>query len=137
MLPLCPSQCWEHAGPPAELRDPACAGVCLAIDDCYEVWESGVLSVPYDFEVKELQPQLRRLLAASSSVGVVTTTTSSSTMASLAVRQQPGMHGPWLSIQGVRRQAPSQQHLHGVRQRQGRCRPVPTMAGIGARIHWR
>jgi hypothetical protein len=39
-------------------------GASLAIDDCYEVWGSGFISIPYDFELKDLQPQLTRLLGA-------------------------------------------------------------------------
>lgn len=41
-------------------------GASIAIDDCYELWESGFISIPYDFEVSELQPQLQKLLAAGS-----------------------------------------------------------------------
>ena len=43
------------------------AGASLAIDDCYELWESGFISIPYDFAVSELQPKLQALLAADSS----------------------------------------------------------------------
>lgn len=39
-------------------------GASLAIDDCYEVWGSGFISIPYDFTLQELQPQLRKLLSA-------------------------------------------------------------------------
>ena len=41
-------------------------GASIAIDDCYELWESGFISIPYDFDVSELQPQLQKLLAAGS-----------------------------------------------------------------------
>lgn len=37
-------------------------GASLAIDDCYEVWGSGFISIPYDFTLQELQPQLIKLL---------------------------------------------------------------------------
>jgi hypothetical protein len=43
------------------------AGASLAIDDCYEVWGSGFISIPYDFELNDLQPQLQRLLSAGPS----------------------------------------------------------------------
>lgn len=42
------------------------AGASIAIDDCYELWESGFISIPYDFDISELQPQLQKLLAAGS-----------------------------------------------------------------------
>eukprot|EP01025_Chloroclados_australasicus_P055430 TRINITY_DN670_c0_g1_i1.p1 TRINITY_DN670_c0_g1~~TRINITY_DN670_c0_g1_i1.p1 ORF type:complete len:580 (-),score=66.70 TRINITY_DN670_c0_g1_i1:565-2304(-) len=38
-------------------------GASIAIDDCYEVWESGTISIPYDFEVTDLPPKLQKLLA--------------------------------------------------------------------------
>lgn len=36
----------------------------IAIDDCYQVWESGFISIPYDFEVNDLRPKLSMLMAA-------------------------------------------------------------------------
>jgi hypothetical protein len=44
-------------------------GASLAIDDCYEVWGSGFISIPYDFTLQELQPQLMKLLGNGSSNG--------------------------------------------------------------------
>ena len=38
------------------------SGASIAIDDCYELWESGFVSIPYDFELRDLQPQLQKLL---------------------------------------------------------------------------
>lgn len=40
------------------------AGASIAIDDCYEVWGSGFISIPYNFTVQELPQQLVRLLKA-------------------------------------------------------------------------
>ena len=37
-------------------------GASIAIDDCYELWESGFVSIPYSFELRDLQPQLQKLL---------------------------------------------------------------------------
>ena len=37
-------------------------GASIAIDDCYELWESGFFSIPYNFELRDLQPQLQKLL---------------------------------------------------------------------------
>ena len=37
-------------------------GASVAIDDCYELWESGFVSIPYNFEMRDLQPQLQKLL---------------------------------------------------------------------------
>lgn len=37
-------------------------GASIAIDDCYELWESGFVSIPYNFEMRDLQPQLQKLL---------------------------------------------------------------------------
>jgi len=42
-------------------------GASLAIDECYEVWGSGFISIPYNFELTDLKPQLVRLLGAGSS----------------------------------------------------------------------
>lgn len=38
------------------------SSVSLAIDDCYEVWESGFVSIPHDFVLSDLKPQLQALL---------------------------------------------------------------------------
>lgn len=38
------------------------SGVTLAIDDCYDVWGSGIISIPWDFSVQDLKPQLLKLL---------------------------------------------------------------------------
>ena len=40
-------------------------GASIAIDDCYELWESGFVSIPYNFELRDLEPQLQRLLRGS------------------------------------------------------------------------
>lgn len=42
------------------------SGVSIAIDDCYDLWDSGFISIPYDFAVEDLRPQLQRLLPGSS-----------------------------------------------------------------------
>ena len=47
-----------------DLRD-----TCLAIDDCYEVWDSGFISIPYDFELGELCARLQAALPAPSPSG--------------------------------------------------------------------
>lgn len=36
-------------------------GACLALDDCYEVWDSGFISIPYNFKLQDL-PQMVRML---------------------------------------------------------------------------
>ena len=43
-----------------------CAGVTLAIDDCYDVWGSGIISIPWDFSIQDLKPQLLKMLGSSS-----------------------------------------------------------------------
>ncbi|KAK9846014.1 hypothetical protein WJX81_008468 [Elliptochloris bilobata] len=40
------------------------SGASIAIDDCYELWESGFISIPFDFQVSDLQPELQRLLSS-------------------------------------------------------------------------
>jgi hypothetical protein len=55
----------EHA--PAIKQSVDLRGASLAIDDCYEVWGSGFISIPYDFTLQELQPQLVKLLQSTSS----------------------------------------------------------------------
>lgn len=42
------------------------SGVTIAIDDRYEVWGSGIISIPWDFTVQDLRPQLLRLLGTDS-----------------------------------------------------------------------
>lgn len=37
-------------------------GASIALDDCYELWDSGFISIPYDFSISDLTPQLRRML---------------------------------------------------------------------------
>lgn len=44
-------------------------GASLAIDDCYEVWDSGFISIPYDFTVGDLSERLARLGAGSGDGG--------------------------------------------------------------------
>ncbi|BDA42157.1 hypothetical protein COCOBI_03-0420 [Coccomyxa sp. Obi] len=39
------------------------SGASIAIDDCYELWESGFISIPHNFQVKDLRPELRKLLS--------------------------------------------------------------------------
>ena len=45
------------------------SGVSLAIDDCYDVWETGFISIPFDFSMADLEPKLQALLVDSSSSG--------------------------------------------------------------------
>lgn len=45
------------------------SGACLAIDDCYEVWDSGFISIPHDFEVGELCVRLQAALPGPSADG--------------------------------------------------------------------
>ncbi len=60
----------QHA--PAIKQTVDLAGASIAIDDCYELWESGFISIPYDFEISELQPQLQKLLAAGNARAAAT-----------------------------------------------------------------
>ena len=43
------------------------AGITIAIDDRYEVWGSGIISIPWNFSVQDLKPQLLRLLTPAAS----------------------------------------------------------------------
>lgn len=45
------------------------SGASLAIDDCYELWDSGFISIPHDFNLSDLQPKLQALLGSGSSSG--------------------------------------------------------------------
>jgi hypothetical protein len=38
----------------------------IAIDDCYDVWGSGIISIPWNFSMQELKPQLLKLLGPAS-----------------------------------------------------------------------
>ena len=42
------------------------AGVRVAIDECYEVTDSGLISIPWDFSTQDLQAQLLKLLGPKS-----------------------------------------------------------------------
>lgn len=48
------------------------SNVNLAIDDCYQMWESGFISIPYDFQLKDLRPQLQKMLLASAGDSMLT-----------------------------------------------------------------
>ena len=70
-----------------------CAGASIAIDDCYELWESGFISIPYNFDLKDLQPQLQRLLGTASSASSTSGSASSSSGTELGgsdISYQPG-----------------------------------------------
>ncbi|KAL0050186.1 hypothetical protein WJX82_006057 [Trebouxia sp. C0006] len=43
------------------------SGIVVAIDDCYEVWGSGGISIPWNFSTQDLKPQLLKLLGSRSS----------------------------------------------------------------------
>ena len=43
------------------------AGIVVAIDDCYEVWGSGGISIPWNFSTQDLKPQLLKLLGSRTS----------------------------------------------------------------------
>jgi len=39
------------------------SNISLAIDDRYDVWDSGIISIPYDFKVSDIQPKLKALMS--------------------------------------------------------------------------
>ncbi|KAL0042322.1 hypothetical protein WJX77_009053 [Trebouxia sp. C0004] len=43
------------------------SGIVVAIDDYYEVWGSGDISIPWNFSAQDLKPQLLKLLGSRSS----------------------------------------------------------------------
>ncbi|KAL0041357.1 hypothetical protein WJX79_000663 [Trebouxia sp. C0005] len=43
------------------------SGIVVAIDDCYEVWGSGGISIPWNFTTQDLKPQLLKLLGSKTS----------------------------------------------------------------------
>ncbi|PSC70243.1 hypothetical protein C2E20_6326 [Micractinium conductrix] len=45
------------------------SGASLAIDDCYELWDSGFISIPHDFNMSDLQPKLIALLGSGTGAG--------------------------------------------------------------------
>lgn len=40
------------------------SNISLAIDDRYDVWDSGVISIPYDFKMSDIEPKLKALLSS-------------------------------------------------------------------------
>lgn len=40
------------------------SSVSLALDDRYDVWDSGIISIPYDFRLNDIEPKLKALLLA-------------------------------------------------------------------------
>lgn len=68
-------------------------GACIAIDDCYEVWDSGFISIPWNFRADEL-PGMVRMLQAGQAPGVnVTATTTTSIIRCLPACNLKGGHG--------------------------------------------
>ena len=49
-------------------------GASIAIDDCYELWESGFVSIPHDFRDEDMTQQIARLLIGSGEHYTNTTT---------------------------------------------------------------
>jgi hypothetical protein len=45
-------------------------GVCLAIDDNYHLWDSGYVSIPYDFDITTIASEVTKLLAPVSEASV-------------------------------------------------------------------
>ena len=43
-------------------------GVCLAIDDNYHLWDSGYVSIPYDFDIDSMAGEVTKLLAPAADV---------------------------------------------------------------------
>jgi hypothetical protein len=44
-------------------------GVCLAIDDNYHLWDSGYVSIPFDFDLDTMTSEVTKLLAPTTDVG--------------------------------------------------------------------
>ena len=57
--------CWGETDELSRSLVTVCSGASIAIDDCYELWESGFISIPHNFQVKDLRPELRKLLSPS------------------------------------------------------------------------
>ena len=73
---------------------PVCpAGIAIAIDDCYEVTDSGLISIPWDFSTQDLQPQLLKLLSPGSVKGLPPSA-GKSTQASLTLWSKAAQRNP-------------------------------------------
>lgn len=58
-------------------------GACIALDDCYEVWDSGFISIPYNFSIQDL-PSMVRMLQAGQRPGTVAGATDAAASATAA-----------------------------------------------------
>ena len=90
-------------------------GACIALDDCYEVWDSGFISIPYNFKIQELSKISQMLLNAGPSKGAV-----SAQSTGCVASPPPAAAAPAKSSSG--RQPPSKPVA-------GAARPVSVMAG--------
>ena len=69
------------------------AGITIAIDDRYEVWGSGTISIPWNFSIQDLKPQLLKLLGPAT----MHEAASSSTVASASLLSEPRPRYPILA----------------------------------------
>ena len=75
----------------------ACLGASIAIDDCYELWESGFISIPHSFQVAPPDP-LSPILAPEQASHSATPNESSKRVSALSQSQlYCALHKVWVS----------------------------------------
>jgi Domain of unknown function (DUF4460)/Domain of unknown function (DUF4461) len=94
------------------------SGISLAIDDCYDVWESGFISIPFDFSITDLQPKLQALLLAPSETAAVA-----------------GRNGAAKAIAVMPRTAPRRHHSSHYMRRLSLSQPRPFMQALRMPFH--
>lgn len=78
------------------------AGITIAIDDRYEVWGSGIISIPWNFRMQDLKPQILKLLGpAVAQQSAPSSRTAQASLQSYSVIQV----GPSFSVTGWATQA--------------------------------
>ncbi|KAL3152625.1 hypothetical protein ABBQ32_001640 [Trebouxia sp. C0010 RCD-2024] len=86
------------------------SGITIAIDDRYEVWGSGIISIPWNFRMQDLKPQLLKLLGPA----VASEAASCSYTLRVSLRSSPARQRvASFTVAGFGRQPVAQNHLRG------------------------
>ena len=76
-----------------ELGSDLLKGACIAIDDCYELWDSGFISIPWNFRADELPGMIKMLQSGQAPAAPTSsspTPTPSPTSSPTSIRSLPG-----------------------------------------------
>ncbi|KAL3142186.1 hypothetical protein ABBQ38_002537 [Trebouxia sp. C0009 RCD-2024] len=85
------------------------SGITIAIDDRYEVWGSGIISIPWNFRMQDLKPQLLKLLGPAAASEAASCSTVEVSFQSSPSRQRASS----FTVAGFGLQPVAQNHLRG------------------------